>query len=213
MAFTSIKKKYALDVLKRFGMEESNYVHSPIVTGFKLFKNENGVNVDATFFKQMVGSLMYLTSTRPDLMFVVSLISRYMGQPTKLHLQTAKRVLRYLRGITNLRIFYKKEGNDKLVAFTDSDYASDLEDTKSTSGYVFMLSSGAVSWSSRKQPVVSLSTTEAEFIAATSFACQAIWMRRILEKLSHTQGNCTTVFCDNSSTIKLSKNPVMHGRS
>ena len=126
-------------------MEESNSIHSPIVTGFKLFKNENGVNVDATFFKQMVGSLMYLTSTRPDLMFVVSLISRYMGQPTKLHLQTAKRVLRYLRGITNLRIFYKKEGNDKLVAFTDSDYADDLEDRKSTSGYVFMFSSGAVS--------------------------------------------------------------------
>ena len=70
-----------------------------------------------------------------------------------------------------------------------------------------------MSWSSRKQPIVSLSTTEAEFIAATSCACQAVWMRIILEKLSHTQGNCTTVFCDNSSTIKLSKNLVMHGRS
>ena len=195
------QKKYALDVLKRFGMEESNYVHSSIVTCFKVFKDENGVNVDATFFKQMVGSLMYLTSTQPDIMFVVSLISRYMGQPTELHLQTAKRVLRYLRGITNLVIFYKKGGNDKLVAFTDSDYAGDLEDRKSTSGYVFMLSSGAMSWSSRKQPVVSLSTTEAEFIAATSCACQAVWMRRILEKLSHTRGNYTTVFCDNSSTI------------
>ena len=134
-----------------------------------------------------------------------------MGQPTELHLQTAKRVLRYLRGTTNLRIFYKKGGNDKLVAFIDSGYAGDLEDRKSTSGYVFMLSSGAVSWSSRKQPVVSLSITEAKFIAATSCACQAIWMRRILEKLSHTQGSCTTMFCNNSSTIKLSKNPVMHG--
>ena len=79
-----------------------------------------------------------------------------MGQPTELHLQTAKRVLRYLRGTTNLGIFYKKGGNDKLVAFTDSDYVGDLEDRKSTSVYVFMLSSGAVSWSSRKQPVVSL---------------------------------------------------------
>ena len=80
------QKKYALDVLKRFGMEESNSVHSLIVTGFKVFKDENGVKVDATFFKQMVGNLMYLTATRPDLMFVVSLISRYMGQPTELHL-------------------------------------------------------------------------------------------------------------------------------
>ena len=86
MAFTSIKKKYALDVLKRFGMEESNYVHSPIVIGFKVFKDENGIKVDATFFKKIVGSLMYLTTTRPYLMFIVSSISRYMGQPTELHL-------------------------------------------------------------------------------------------------------------------------------
>ena len=136
--------------------------------------DENGVKVDATFFKQMVGNLMYLTATRPDLMFVVSLITRYMGQPTELHLQTTKKVLRYLRGTTNLGIFYKKGGNDKLVAFTDSDYAGDLENRKNTPGYVFMLSSGAVSWSFRKQPVVSLSTIKAEFIAASSCACQAV---------------------------------------
>ena len=80
------QKKYALDVLKRFGMEESNSVHSLIVTGFKVFKDENGVKVDATFFKKIVGSLMYLTTTRPYLMFIVSSISRYMGQPTELHL-------------------------------------------------------------------------------------------------------------------------------
>nr|DAD43143.1 TPA_asm: hypothetical protein HUJ06_001373 [Nelumbo nucifera] len=127
-------------------MEESNFVHNPIVPSFKVFKDENGVKVDATFVKQVVGSLMYLTTTRPELMFVVSLISRYMGQPIELHLQAAKKVLRYLKGITNLGIFYKKGGNDKLVAFTDGDYADDLEDRKSTSGYVFMLSSRAVSW-------------------------------------------------------------------
>ena len=137
-------------MLKRFGMEESNSVHSSIVTSFKVFKDKNEVKVDATFFKQTVGSLMYLIATRSDLMFVVSLISRYMGQLIELHLQTAKKVLRYLRGTTNLGIFYKKGGNDKLVAFIDSDYAGDLEDRKSTSGYVFMLSSGAVSWSFRK---------------------------------------------------------------
>ncbi|TXG72550.1 hypothetical protein EZV62_001129 [Acer yangbiense] len=103
-----------------------------------------------------------------------------------------------------------EEENEANMAF---DYAGDLEDRKSTSGYVFMLSSGAVSWSSKKQPVVTLSTTEAEFVAAASCACQVLWMRRILEKLGHTQGDSNTIFCDNSSTIKLSKNPVMHGRS
>lgn len=207
------QRKYALELLKRFGMEESKAVMNPIVPGFKIRKNEGGVRVYETYYKQIVGSLMYITTTRPDLMFVVSLISRFMANPTEVHLQAAKRALRYLKGTVDFGICYKKNGNKELIAFTDSDYAGDLEDRKSTSGYVFMLSGGAVSWSSKKQPIVTLSTTEAEFVAAAACACQAVWMRRILEKLNHVQDGCTTVLCDNSSTIKLSKNPVMHGRS
>ncbi|XP_052176613.1 secreted RxLR effector protein 161-like [Diospyros lotus] len=178
-----------------------------------MVKDENGIEVDATFYKQIVGSLMYLTATQPDMMFVVSLISGDMAQPTKLHLLAAKRVLRYLRGTTNFGIFYKKGGNKELVAYTDSDYARDFEDRKSTVGYVFMLSSGAVSWSSRKQPIVTLSIIETKFIVATACTCQVVWIKRILTKLSYDQGDCTTMFCDNSSTIKLSKNPVIHGHS
>ena len=128
------QKKYALEVLQRFGMDKSNSVHNPIVPGFKLVKDEGGVKVDKTYYKQIVGSLMYLTTTRLDMMFVVSLISRYMENPTKLHLQAAKRVLRYLKGITGFGIFYKKGGDDELVAYTDSDYVGDLEDRKSTLG-------------------------------------------------------------------------------
>ncbi|RVW42604.1 Retrovirus-related Pol polyprotein from transposon RE1 [Vitis vinifera] len=150
------QRKYAKEVLKRFGMEESNSVKNPIVPGDRLTKNEGGVKVDAT---------------------------KFMASPTEMHLQAAKRVLR------------------------------DVDDRKSTSGYVFLLSEGAVAWYSKKQPVVTLSTTEAKFVAAASCACQGVWMRRVLEKLGHSQGKCTIVLCDNSSTIKLSKNPVMHGRN
>ena len=110
-----------------------------------------------------------------------------MGCPTELHMQVVKRVLRYLRGTVDLGLQYKRNGRNKLEAFTDSDYAGDLDDRRSTSRYVFMLSSCAVSWSSKKQPVVTLSTTEAEFIAAASCACQGVWMRRVLEKLGHAQ--------------------------
>ncbi|MCI23952.1 copia-type polyprotein [Trifolium medium] len=99
----------------------------------------------------------------------------------------------------------------KLVGWSDSDYASDLDDRKSTYGYVFMLGSSSISWSSKKQAIVTLSTTEAEFVAAASCACQGIWLRRILEQLGQAQ-KCTVINCDNSSSIKLSKNPVMHGR-
>ncbi|KAL0420696.1 UNVERIFIED_CONTAM: Retrovirus-related Pol polyprotein from transposon TNT 1-94 [Sesamum latifolium] len=176
-------------------------------------KDESGVKMDKTHYKQIVGSLMYLTATRPDMMFVVNLISRYMENPIEMYLQVAKRVLRYLKGTIGFGIFYKKEGNDELRVYSDSDYAGDLEDRKSTSGYVFLLSSGAISWSSKKQPVVSLSTTEAEFIAAASCACQVVWLKRVLGKLGQNQDKSTLIYCDSSSAIKLSKNPVMHGRS
>jgi hypothetical protein len=194
-------------------MENSNSVKNPIVPGVTLMRDEEGSKVNATMYKQLVGSLMYLTATRPDLMYVVSLISRFMASPTELHLQAAKRVLRYLKGTVDLGVFYRNEDNGELMAYTNSDYAGDVDDRKNTYGYVFLFSEGAVSCSSKKLPVVALSTTEAEFVAAASCACQGVWMRRVLEKLGHSQGKCTTVLCDNSSTIKLSKNPVMHGRS
>lgn len=122
------QRKYAVEVLKRFGMIESNAVSSPIVPGVKICRDDNGITVDETYYKQIVGSLMYLAATRPDMMFSVSLISRYMAKPTELHLQTAKRILRYLKGTTNHGILYKKGREDDLLAFTDSDYAGDVED-------------------------------------------------------------------------------------
>lgn len=204
-------KRYALEILKRFGMLESNEVNSPIIPDFKISKDEDGITVNDTYFKQLVGSLMYLTATRPDMMFVTSLISRYMAKPTELHLQAVKRALRYLKGIVNYGIHYKRGGDGKLLAFTDSDYTGDMEDRKSTSGYVFLLSSGVVSWSSKKQPIVTLFTTEVEFVAATVCACQANWMKRALKELRHGDEVYTHIKCDNSSTIKLSKNPMMHG--
>ncbi|BFG32621.1 hypothetical protein CerSpe_188960 [Prunus speciosa] len=156
---------------------------------------------------------MYLTATRPDLMYSVCLISRYMADPTEEHLLAAKRVLRYLKGTLELGLFYAREGAIELFAYTDNDYAGDYDDRKSTSGYVFKLSGGAVAWASKKQPIVTLSTTEAEYVAAVACACQSIWMKRVFNHFSPSQSKCITVFCDNSSAIKLSKNPVLHGRS
>jgi len=116
-------------------------------------------------------------------------------------------------GTMNLGIFYKKRGCMQLIAYLDSDFAGDIDDRKSTTGCVFIISSRAVSWSSKKQHVVSLSTTEAEYIVVASCACQCVWLRRVLEQLGYEQKECTTILCDNSASIKLSKNPVLHGRS
>ena len=136
-----------------------------------------------------------------------------MAKPMEIHLQAAKRALQYLKKTVNYGIHYKKGGDGKLLAFTDSDYVGDMEDKKSTSSYVFLMSSSVVSWCSKQQPIVTLSTTKVEFVAAAVSACQGVWMKRILKELGHSDGGCTTVMCDNSSTIKLSKNPVMHGRN
>lgn len=207
------QKKYARDILKRFQMEECNAVLNPIIPGFKISKDENEVKVESTFYKQLVGSLIYLTSTRSDLMYAVSLISRYMSQPTKLHLMTAKRVLRYVKGTISFGILYQKGVSSMLTVYNDSDYAGCLEERKSTLGYAFMISSGVVAWSSRKQPIVTLPTTEVEYVATTTYVCQAMWMKMVLKKLGCDNNECITIFCDNSSTIKLSKNPVLHRRN
>ena len=118
---------------------------NPVVPGVRLTKDEKGAKINATMYKQLIGSLMYLTTTRLDLMYVVSLMSRFMASPTELHLQATKRVLRYLKGTIDLGIFYRKRGNVELIAYTDSDYAGDIGDRKSTSGYVFLFSDGVVS--------------------------------------------------------------------
>ena len=114
---------------------------------------------------------MYLTATRPNLMFVVSLISRYMEQPTETHLQAAKRVLRYIKGTVSFGLFYKKGGTKVLVRYIDNDYVGDQNDINNTSSYVFVLSDSVVSWSSKKQPIVTLSTTKVEFIVVASSVC------------------------------------------
>ncbi|MCI19204.1 copia-type polyprotein, partial [Trifolium medium] len=148
----------------------------------------------------------------PDLAFSVCLIARYMERPTEMHLAAAKRILRYLKSTMNLGILYKRGESEVLQGWTDSDYAGDLDDRKSTSGYIFKFGSSAISWSSKKQPILTLSTTEAEFVAAASCACQAVCLRKILHQLGQAQEGSTVIFCDNSSSIKLSKNPIMHGR-
>lgn len=205
------QKKYAEDVLKKFGMEECNAVRNPMVPGNRMTKEGDGSSVDSTSFKQLVGSLRYLTATRPDLIYSVNLVSRYMENPSEQHLSAAKRILRYVQGTREFGIQYKRGGEPSLVGFVDSDYAGDEDDRKSTSGYAFMWCGGAVSWASKKQPIVTLSTTEAEYVAAAYGACQGVWLKNVLNDIGLDQE--LTVFCDNSSAIKLSRNPVLHGRS
>lgn len=207
------QKKNILKILSRFKMKDCNSVCTPTEFGLKLMKDEEGKKINVTLYKQMVGSLMYLTSTRPDIMYGASLISRYMENPTENHLCVVKRIFCYLKGTVDFGIFYAAKTTEKLIEFSNSDFAGDLNDRKSTFGFVFLMGSGAVSWISKKQHIVILSSTEAEFIAAATCSFQAIWLRKLLETLHIQQQGSTTIFCDNVSTIKLSKSLTLHGRS
>ncbi|CAJ2635931.1 unnamed protein product [Trifolium pratense] len=163
----------------------------------------------------MIGCLIYLLATRPDMTFAVCLAARYMERPTEMHVVVVKRIMRYLKGTMKFGMLYKCKNSTELTlqGWSDSDYAGDHDDRKSTSGYVFTLGESAICWSSKKQPIVTLSTTEAEFVSAASCACQCLWLKNVLDHLHIEQNGCIIVKCDNSSTIKLSKNPIMHGRS
>eukprot|EP00253_Pinus_taeda_P029735 PITA_29735 len=205
--------RYVNEVLSRFNMQEYKAAITPTVMGLKLSREDSSKDFDPSLYKSIVGNLMYLTATRPDIMFAVSLISRFMERLKEAHWQAAKRILRYVKGTKRFGILYNVSEHSDLVGYIDSDWAGSVDDRKSTSGYVFHMGSGAISWASKKQSIAALSTAEVEYVAATAAACQAVWMRRMLRSLGREQVKETVIFCDNSSAIGLSKNYVFHKRT
>jgi len=188
-------------------------VSTPLVATDKLQREDGSEAADEGLYRKIVGSLLYLTATRPDIMFPASLLARYMHNPSKNHFGAAKRVLRYIQGTIDFGIEYVTGKSALLVRYCDSDWSGSEEDMKSTSGYAFSFGSGVFSWASVKQHSVALSTAEAEYVSAAEATSQAIWLRFVLEDFGEEQAAATTLFCDNTSAIAMSKNPVFHQRS
>ncbi|XP_049397202.1 secreted RxLR effector protein 161-like [Solanum stenotomum] len=151
----------------------------------KLQRADGTKKANPRLFRSLVGGLNYLTYTRPDIIFSVSVVSRFLQSLTKQHLGAAKRILRYVAGTTDFGIWYSKVSNFILVGYTDSDYVGCLDDRKSTSGSCFSFGFGAVTWSSKKQETVALSTFEAEYTSASLAARQALWLRKLLANFSY----------------------------
>ncbi|KAK2973953.1 hypothetical protein RJ640_027582 [Escallonia rubra] len=237
---------YAKVILKRYGMVYCKPVKTPVECEVKLSKHGEGDKIHPTFSKSLVGSLRYLTCTRPDILFDVGLMSRYMEAPTTSHLKVAKKILRYIKGTLDYGIMYsssqdfklvgycdsdwagdkadRKSTLDygimysssqdfKLVGYCDSDWAGDKDDRKSTTCFVFFMGNSAFTWNSKKQPIVTMSTCEAEYVVATSCVCHAIWLRSLLMELQQTQDGPTKILVDKKSALDLAKNPVFHERS
>jgi len=144
------QEKYITYLLKKFIMSECKPVASPMTANEKLLQDDGAAKIDSKYFRSLVGSLIYLTNSRPDILYSVSIISRFMKNPNKLHLAAAKRILRYLQGIKNHGILYKQQDENRLIGYSDSDWAGSYDDRKSTFEYVFCLTTNIISWCSRK---------------------------------------------------------------
>ncbi|GJX71625.1 hypothetical protein Tco_0308796 [Tanacetum coccineum] len=212
------QEQYIEKVLCRFNMDKAKVVSSPLTTNFKLTDKDcpsskkNIEKMDRVPYASAVGSLMYaMVCTRPDLAHAVGVVSRFLSNPGKKHWEAVKWIFRYLRGTSKLGITFGN-GKPMLVGFTDSDMAGNKDNMKSTSGYLMTFAGGAVSWQSRLQKCVALSTTEAEYMAATEACKELLWLKRFLQELGFKQQRYA-VLCDNQSAIHLAKNSMFHKRT
>jgi hypothetical protein len=205
--------KYAIEILKRFDMFECKSMNTPMETKLKLLVDTSSELVDATMYRQIIGSLMYLKNTRPDICFVVNTLSQFLVEPRCVHIVAAKHVMRYLKGTLNFGLSYNGDHDFKLSGYTDSYWVGSVSDRNITSGCCFGLGSAMISWQSRKQSSISLSTAEVKYIIACSAICEAIWIQKLLTCLFDPDMKATMILCDNKSCIKMTENLVFHDKS
>nr|GFA10330.1 copia protein [Tanacetum cinerariifolium] len=206
------QSKYVLEILNKYGMESCDPVGTPMEIKDKLDLDQNGTSVDATKYRSMIGTLMYLTSSRPNILHATCLCAQYQAKPAEKHLKEVKRIFRYLRGTVNMGLWYTKDSGFKLTGFSDADYAGCKDSFKSTSGGAQFLGEKLVSWSSKKQDCTALSTMEAKYVSLSVCCAQILWMRT---QLTDYGFNFTKIpiYCDSKSAIAICCNPVQHSRT
>ncbi|GJW92802.1 putative ribonuclease H-like domain-containing protein [Tanacetum coccineum] len=185
---------------------------TPTETNKALIKDEEAENVDVHLYRSMIGSLMYLTASRPDIMFAVCACARFQVTPKTSHLHAVKRIFRYLKGQPKLGLWYPRDSPFDLEAFSDSDYAGASLDRKSTTGGCQFLGKRLISWQCKKQTIVANSTTEAEYVAAANCCGQVLWIQNQMLDYGFNFMN-TKIYIDNESTICIVKNPVFHSKT
>eukprot|EP00253_Pinus_taeda_P013309 PITA_13309 len=172
--------KYLKQILKKYGMEDSKPVCTPMVTGCSLSANDELAAVHQPTYRSMIGSLLYLTGTRPDIMHAVGMVGRFQANPKETHLHAVKRIIKYLQGTQNYGLWYPRDADLTLHAYIDADWDGSVDDIKSTSGGAFFMGSRLVSWFSKKQSSIALFTAEAEYVAAAPCCTQLLWMMQTL---------------------------------
>ena len=205
--------KYVMDILTKYGMKDCKPAVTPTVPDSTKTAEANKM-VDKGEYLSMVGSLIYLAViSRPDIAYAVSKVGQYMADPKPEHLTAVKRIFRYLKKEPSVSLHYEKGGNLKVIGYVDSDWAGDSVTRKSTTGFIFMLAGAAISWSSKKQTVVALSSTEAEYMAACTATQEAVYLRTLMKDLKMEQVGPTTIYQDNQSSIAIANSDVSSKRT
>lgn len=205
------QKKYIEEILAKFRMQDCNPVKTPSDPNQKLTKtmspqsDEEANEMSNVPYQEAVGSILYLAQcTRPDISFAIANVSKFNQNPGRAHWNAVKRIFRYLKGTMDYKLEYSAGANSNIIGYSDADWAADTDDRKSCTGYVFKLQGGAISWASKKQHTVALSSTEAEYMALAAACQEAAWLRQLKKTLeASTKDEPTTIYCDNRSALNL----------
>jgi hypothetical protein len=201
--------KYIQDILKKFGMKDGKPIKTPMGTNGHLDLDTGGKSVDQKIYRSTIGSLLYLCASRPDIMLSVCMCARFQANPKEVHLRVVKRIMRYLVYTFKFGLWYPKGSTFDLIGYSDADWAGCKIDKKNTSGTCQFLGRSLVSWASKKQNSVALSTVEVEYIAAGHCCAQLLWMRQTLRDYGYKLSK-VPLLCDNESVIRMADNPVEH---
>ncbi|KAL6505058.1 hypothetical protein OROGR_024875 [Orobanche gracilis] len=204
--------KYILDILNRANMSDCKPASTPSTPSLHLTTTEGSPLSNPKDYRSLVGGLQYLSLTRPDVAFTVNKLSQFMHCPTDIHWAALKRLLRYLHGSIHHGLLIRRNSPLHLHAFTDADWAGDKQTYRSTTGYIVYLGSNPIAWSSKRQPTLARSSTEAEFRAVASTTTEVQWLVSLLSELGYNSTVTPTIFCDNLSATHYSANPVFHSR-
>ncbi|KAL5789565.1 hypothetical protein ACOSQ2_004453 [Xanthoceras sorbifolium] len=206
------QRKYALEIITDAGLLGAAPIDTPMEKGLKL-SDKSDLLKDSSQYRRLVGRLIYLTVSRPDITYAVHVLSRFMHQPRKLHMEAALRVVRYLKGAPGKGLFFSSNSDFKLRAYCESDWAGCPLTRRSTTGYCVFLGPSLISWRSKRQKTVSLSSAEAEYRAMTGVCCELTWLRYLLKDLGLSHDEPALLYCDNKAALHIAANPVFHERT
>ncbi|KAK3006834.1 hypothetical protein RJ639_015528 [Escallonia herrerae] len=207
------QRKYVLDLLAETGMLECKPADTPIVQNHGLREHQAQIPTNKERYQRLVGKLIYLSHTRPDIAFAVSLVSQFMHNPSKDHMNAVIRILQYLKSSPGKGLMFRKHHHLDIDGYTDADWVGNATDRRSTSGYFTFVGGNLVTWRSKKQNVVALSSAEAEFRGMAKGLCELLWLKGLLAEIGYSSKSSMNMFCDNKSAIQIAENPVQHDRT